>query len=107
MLLMNPNTSLDFYLQQLLPVIFSCTVAAKIGFSSSEDHWALRRKAAEVIATICNKYGDFYPDIHARVCKTYLDAMSADKTYTTVYGGLVGLATMGNSAFCSGRSPKR
>ena len=102
LLLENENVSLDFYLQQLLPAIFSCVVAVKVGYTPSEDHWALRRKAANVIAKICKKYGEFYPDIFARVCKTYLDAISCDKSYTTMYGGLVGLDAMGHQLVRTG-----
>lgn len=100
-LLLNPNIGLDFHLQQLLPAIFSCTVAAKLSYSSLEDHWALRRKAALVIAMICAKYGESYPDLHARVCKTYLDAIAPDKSLGTVYGGLVGLSALGQSVLRS------
>ena len=46
------------------------------------------------------------PDLHARICKTYLDALQLPPTdststaanpviYCTVYGGVVGLAALG------------
>jgi hypothetical protein len=51
-LLENPNVSLDFHLNQLLPVIFTCVLAPKLSFNAAEDHWSLRRKTSKVIAMI-------------------------------------------------------
>lgn len=96
-LLENPNVSLDFHLNQLLPVIFTCVLAPKLSFNAAEDHWSLRRKTSKVIAMIVASYKFSYPDIHARVCMTYLKAMAPDNSLGTVYGGLVGLTALGQS----------
>eukprot|EP00597_Dinobryon_sp_UTEXLB2267_P006454 CAMPEP_0170059042 /NCGR_PEP_ID=MMETSP0019_2-20121128/1453_1 /TAXON_ID=98059 /ORGANISM="Dinobryon sp., Strain UTEXLB2267" /LENGTH=413 /DNA_ID=CAMNT_0010264163 /DNA_START=108 /DNA_END=1349 /DNA_ORIENTATION=+ len=108
-LLRNGDVSLGFHLQQLLPAVFTCIVAARLSNSPAEDHWSLRRMAAGVIAAISSQYSDKVPDLHARICKTYLDALqlpSADAANTiastsgsichsTVFGGVVGLAALG------------
>jgi len=94
-LLENPLVNLEFHLQQLLPAIFTCNVAAKLSGSPHEDHWSLRRLAADVIAKINHKFGDQFPELQARICKTFLYALDSDKSLPTVYGGLVGLAALG------------
>lgn len=38
-----------------------------------------------------------FPELHARICKTYIDALAEDKSLATVYGAIVGLCAMGNS----------
>lgn len=38
-----------------------------------------------------------FPELHARICKTYLDALGEDKSLATVYGAIAGLSAMGNS----------
>eukprot|EP01038_Epipyxis_sp_PR26KG_P010662 gene10662-14318_t len=94
-LLKNNNIDLKYHLQQLLPAIFTCIIAAKLSADHHEDHWILRENAAEVIAIICSKYSDAVPDLQARICKTYVDALSDDKMLTTTYGGIVGLDALG------------
>jgi hypothetical protein len=42
---------------------------------SGEDHWILRSTAAQVVASACRKYSILFPDLQARVCKTYVDAL--------------------------------
>ena len=115
-LLENKTIRLEFHLQQLLPAIFTCIVASRLS-SISENHWKLRSSAAQVIALICKKYSELFPDFQARFCKTYVDAltlsMSAilnekDKekekeiekrtsSLATMYGGLVGLHALGHT----------
>jgi len=94
-LISNPNLRMEFHLQQLLPAIFTCIVASKLSNSPQEDHWSLRVQAAAVIARICQKYSALFPDLQARVCKTYIDALSKEKSLSTVYGGMLGLSTLG------------
>lgn len=37
----------------------------------------------------------FIPDLTARVCKTYSDCFDLSRELVTVYGGIVGLTSMG------------
>jgi transcription initiation factor TFIID subunit 6 len=102
-LTLNPRLRMEFHLQQLLPAIFTCIVANKLSSSPSDDHWQLRSFAAELVASMCKKYGELFPDLQARVCKTYMDALALGevddrkKTLATLYGGLVGLSSLGHS----------
>ena len=63
------------------------------------DHAILIRHTPYTIHLLfsCNSYKFSYPDIHARVCMTYLKAMAPDNSLGTVYGGLVGLTALGQS----------
>jgi transcription initiation factor TFIID subunit 6 len=91
----NPYLHVEFHLQQMLPAVFTCIVASKLGFAQTEDHWSLRSHAAIVIAKVCAKFSSLFPDLQARICKTYIDALQSDKSLTSVYGGLVGLSSLG------------
>jgi len=96
-LLSNSSISLEFHLQQLLPAVFTCVVAAKLSNLPSEDHWTLRLLAADLIADFSVRFSTQFPDLHPRVCKTYLDAIEADKSLSTMFGGLAGLSSMGTN----------
>ena len=96
-MLVNTSISLEFHLQQLLPAVFTCVVASKLNYLPSEDHWTLRLLAADLIADFSVRFSTQFPDLHARVCKTYLDALDDDKSLPTVFGGLAGLASMGTN----------
>lgn len=91
----NPSVSLEAHLQQLLPAIFTCVVSAKLSVVTEEDHWSLRDAAADLIAMVAHKYAAKFPDLISRICKTYTDALTADKALATVYGGIVGLRALG------------
>ena len=93
----NPHLHVEFHLQQMLPAVFTCIVASKLSASPAEDHWTLRAHAAHVIAKVCAKFSSLFPDLQARVCKTYIDAMQPDKTLASMYGGLVGLSALGQN----------
>ena len=49
------------------------------------------------MALICQKYKDVFPELQARIIKTYLGALAEDKSLSTVYGGLVGLYELTSS----------
>ena len=93
----NPHLHVEFHLQQMLPAVFTCIVASKLSSSAAEDHWSLRAHAAYVIAKVCAKFSSLFPDLQARVCKTYVDAMQPDKSLASIYGGLVGLSALGQN----------
>ena len=91
----NPFLHVEFHLQQMLPAVFTCIVASRLGNSPTEDHWSLRSQAAMAIAKVCSKFSNLFPDLQARICKTYIDALQSDMTLASVYGGLVGLSSLG------------
>mmetsp|Transcript_10223 Transcript_10223/g.22687 ORF Transcript_10223/g.22687 Transcript_10223/m.22687 type:complete len:333 (-) Transcript_10223:121-1119(-) len=94
-LLGNERVALDFHLQQLLPAALTCGVAARLGAMPGEDHWSLRSLAAEVVAQIARKFHTKMPDLHQRVCKTYMDALGEDVSLPTLFGGLEGIRALG------------
>lgn len=100
-ILYNRYLRAEFHIQQILPAIFTCIVAARLSSTYNEDHWQLRSIAAELISFICVKYSEQFPDLQARVCKTFIDALSDDKSLTAVYGGIVGLSSLGHTVIKS------
>ena len=91
----NPHVQLQYHLHQIMPAVFTCVVGASLSPSVFDDHWALRREAAQVVASIVKRYESDVTDLHVRVCKTYIDAFQADKSLFSVYGGIVGLVSLG------------
>ena len=59
-----------------MPGIVTCMVAKRLGANPDEDHWSLRRAAAEVMALVCRTFGDAYPHHPARITRTLLRALS-------------------------------
>jgi transcription initiation factor TFIID subunit 6 len=112
-LINNKALRMEFHLQQLLPAIFTCIVATRLSSSFAADHWSLRAAAAQVVALICRKYSELFPDFQARFCKTYVDALTLSLTVAAkgkdkekdnekqtsslacMFGGLVGLQALG------------
>lgn len=37
------------------------------------------------------------PELHARICQTYVEALEGDKALPTLYGAIVGLSALGNN----------
>lgn len=110
----NPSIKMHFYLQQLVPAILSCIIRPKLGSSSSvstsdgnDDHWTLRMYAANLIAFIIRKYSHHFPDLQARVCKTYLTSLEeVDLSLKTLYGCIYGLYALGHAVIKSLLLPK-
>lgn len=46
---------------------------------------------------VCFFFSSVFPDLHARICKTYLEALSPDKSLVTIYGGIVGIGALGHT----------
>jgi hypothetical protein len=100
-LLYNRYLRVEFHIQQILPAIFTCIIAGRLSSTYRENHWQLRSIAAELISFICVKYSEQFPDLQARICKTFIDALSDDKSLTAVYGGIMGLSCLGHSVIKS------
>ena len=61
----------------------------------ADDHWALRKYAAKLVAQICERYSEKYANIQARVSKTYHKAIIDPVCpFSTQYGALHGLCLM-------------
>ncbi|KAJ3402998.1 hypothetical protein HDU80_004564 [Chytriomyces hyalinus] len=96
-LLNNKNLFIEPYLHQLMPNVITCIVSKRISESPTDDHHALRRFSAELIAYVCRTYSATYPTLQPRVTKTLLRAfLDPTKPNSTHYGAVVGLAGLGN-----------
>lgn len=99
----NPHIVLSNHLEQLMPALLTSVLGSKLSASPWEDHWALRRDAAETVARVCSKYRDAFPDLQAQVCKTYLKELRANKSaagpvsFPSLFGSIVGLSALGHS----------
>ncbi|KAI8616841.1 hypothetical protein BC830DRAFT_1116233 [Chytriomyces sp. MP71] len=96
-LLNNKNLFIEPYLHQLMPNIITCIVSKRISENPLEDHHALRRFSADLVAYACTTYTPTYPTLQPRVTKTLLRAfLDPSKPNATHYGAVVGLARLGN-----------
>ncbi|OIR57457.1 MAG: transcription initiation factor TFIID subunit 6 [Amphiamblys sp. WSBS2006] len=98
--LANRHLCVEPYLHQLLPSLLTCVVGKSLCEDvEREDHWALRRNAAELCAQICSKYGSTYETIVPRVTKTLSKGFhDREKPLTTHYGALYGLSCLSDAA---------
>lgn len=81
----------------MIPPILSCLVGRVICENpQQQNHWATRQRAASLIATICEQYGQAYHTLQPRVSKTLLRAfLDPARPLTTQYGAIIGLDKMG------------
>ncbi|KAF8068263.1 TAF6 [Scenedesmus sp. PABB004] len=92
-LLANPGLRLEPYLPQLLPAVVTCLVTKSLGAHPEEDHWALRRAAAALLAAIAAAFAEPHHNLMPRLCRVLGGAwLDASKPLTTKYGAVVGLA---------------
>uniref|UniRef100_M4BHA3 TATA box binding protein associated factor (TAF) histone-like fold domain-containing protein n=1 Tax=Hyaloperonospora arabidopsidis (strain Emoy2) TaxID=559515 RepID=M4BHA3_HYAAE len=81
-------------IHQLLPY-FSRFIYEELCENPADDHWALRKYAAKLVAQICERYSEKYANIQARVSKTYHKAIIDPVCpFSTQYGALHGLCLM-------------
>jgi len=84
------------YLHQLMPPILTCLVGKTLCENPSDNHWELRDFSAELVAKICNKFGDVYANLQSRITKTLTHALQdVTKPLTTHYGAIVGISSLG------------
>jgi len=80
-----------------MPPILTCLVHRRLCHNPSEDHWSLREYSANLVAIICNRFGNAYPTLQPRITKTLLSAfLDPNKPLTTHYGAIKGLASLGH-----------
>lgn len=97
-LLQNSHLHIEPYLHQLIPSIITCLVAKRLGKRISDNHWELRNFTANLIASICKRFGHVYHNLQPRVTRTLLHAfLDPTKTLPQHYGAIQGLAALGPS----------
>lgn len=86
------------YLQQLVPSILTCIVGKQLCAEPTEDHWAVRDYAADLLKLLCAQHGSTYPQLQPRITRTLLKAwLDPSKSLATHYGCLVALGKLGHS----------
>ncbi|EYU27392.1 hypothetical protein ABFS82_13G163100 [Erythranthe guttata] len=95
-LLQNPHIHIEPYLHQLMPSVMTCLVAKRLGNKLSDNHWYLRNFTANLVASICKRFGHVYHNLQPRVTKTLLHAfLDPSKALPQHYGAIQGLASLG------------
>lgn len=97
-LLQNPYIHIEPYLHQLMPSIITCLVAKRLGNRFSDNHWELRNFTANLVASICKRFGHAYHNLQPRIMRTLVHAfLDPTKSLPQHYGSIQGLAALGPS----------
>ncbi|ONI13484.1 hypothetical protein PRUPE_4G224900 [Prunus persica] len=97
-LLQNPHIHIEPYLQQLMPSVITCLVAKRLGNRYTDNHWELRNFTANLVSSICKRFGHVYHNLQPRLTRTLLHAfLDPTKTLPQHYGAIQGLAALGPS----------
>lgn len=97
-LLHNSHMHIEPYLHQLMPSVMTCLVAKFLGNKASDSHWELRNFTANLVASICKRFGHVYHNLQPRVTRTLLHAfLDPTKTLPQHYGAIQGIAALGPS----------
>ncbi|KAG8640526.1 transcription initiation factor TFIID subunit 6 isoform X2 [Manihot esculenta] len=95
-LLQNPHIHIEPYLHQLMPSVVTCLVAKRLGNRFADNHWELRDFTANLVASICKRFGHVYSSLQTRLTKTLVNALLDPKrSLTQHYGAIQGLAALG------------
>lgn len=97
-LLQNPYIHIEPYLHQLMPSIITCLVAKRLGNRFADNHWELRNFTANLVASICKRFGHAYHNLQPRIMRTLVHAfLDPTKSLPQHYGSIQGLAALGPS----------
>ena len=107
-LLENPSVTLEKFLHELIPSVFTCLLNKQICLRpEAEDHWSLRDLAAKILAKICKKYSNSINNIQARITRTLCNALKSNaQGLSVLYGALSGLMELGQEVIISLVVPK-
>jgi transcription initiation factor TFIID subunit 6 len=98
-LLDNPHLFIEPYLHHLMPNILTCTISKTLGKSPTVNHWDLRSNSAILLGKIIKRYGNKYPSLSPRLCKTLVRCILQDnKGFGGCFGAIRGLAEIGPHA---------
>ncbi|KAG4923849.1 hypothetical protein JHK87_049389 [Glycine soja] len=96
-LLQNSQIHIELYLHQLMPPIITCIVAKRIGNRLSDEHWELRNFSANLVTSICQRFGHIYHNLQPRVMKTFLHSfLDPTKALPQHYGAIKGIEALGS-----------
>ncbi|TVU29721.1 hypothetical protein EJB05_21303 [Eragrostis curvula] len=98
-LLRNPHIHIEPYLHQLMPSMITCIVAKRLGNRLLDNHWELRDFSANLVASVCRRFGHVYHNLQTRLTKTLIHAfLDPAKSLTQHYGAVQGISALGPSA---------
>ncbi|CAJ1964023.1 unnamed protein product [Sphenostylis stenocarpa] len=96
-LVKNSQIHIELYLHQLMPPVITCIVAKRMGNRLSDDHWELRNFSANLVASICLRFGHIYHNLQPRVTKTFLHSfLDPTKALPQHYGAIKGIEALGS-----------
>ncbi|KAK4743428.1 hypothetical protein SAY87_001429 [Trapa incisa] len=97
-LLLNAHINIEPYLHQLMPAVVTCIVAKRLGKRLSDNHWELREFAANLVASICRRFGQVYTTLQTRLTKQLVNAfLNPSHSLPTHYGAIQGLSALGSN----------
>ncbi|KJE92714.1 transcription initiation factor TFIID complex 60 kDa subunit [Capsaspora owczarzaki ATCC 30864] len=95
-LVSNPELHLEPYIHQLMPAVLTCVLGKRLCQRHTENHWALRVLAAQVVSIICRRYSSSHNQLQPRTAKTLLKVfLDPHKPLTSHFGAVVGLEHLG------------
>uniref|UniRef100_A0ACD5XE37 Uncharacterized protein n=1 Tax=Avena sativa TaxID=4498 RepID=A0ACD5XE37_AVESA len=98
-LLHNPHVHVEPYLHQLMPSMTTCIIAKRLGRRLSDNHWELRDFSANLVASVCRRYGHVYHDLQMQLGNIFVNAFrDPRKALTQHYGAIQGISALGASA---------
>uniref|UniRef100_A0ACD5WPZ3 Uncharacterized protein n=1 Tax=Avena sativa TaxID=4498 RepID=A0ACD5WPZ3_AVESA len=98
-LLHNPHIHIEPYLHQLMPSMTTCIIAKRLGRRLSDNHWELRDFSANLVASVCRRYGHVYHDLQMQLGNIFVNALrDPRKALTQHYGAIQGISALGASA---------
>ena len=95
-LINNPNISLEKYLHELVPSVFTCIVNRQL----VDQHWALRGFAAKCLASLCDTYSNNVNNLLPRSVNVLNQALNEIQTIgmPTLFGVTCALGELGNDS---------
>lgn len=102
-LLENVSLTLEKFLHELIPAVFTCLLNKQICLRpEAEDHWSLRDLAAKILAKICKKYNNSINNIQSRITRTLSNTLNSNTHGLSVhYGALACLTELGQEVTTS------
>ena len=103
-LINNPNISLEKYLHELVPSVFTCIVNRQL----VDQHWTLRGFAAKCLASLCDTYSNNVNNLLPRSVNVLKQALGEMHTigFPTLFGVTCALGELGNDTVKSTLLPQ-
>ncbi|XP_001991913.2 transcription initiation factor TFIID subunit 6 [Drosophila grimshawi] len=101
----NANLRIQPFLHLLIPAVVTCQVANKLSTAKDKYHWQLREYACEIMGQLINKFANSTNRMVPRLMNVYKSGLEKS-SLTTIYGSLIGLQALGDTAIYGCVIPK-